>query len=562
LVVDAHGGIDRARQAVLSLAVAGRLVPQLSREGRGHDVLAEIRLQRDGQDIQGRSLNRKRDETASDDQAADPSFEIPANWCWSRLGEIAVKLGAGSTPLGGKSVYKRSGIKFLRSQNVWDSGLRLDDVAFIDQETHQRMEGTHVRPGDLLLNITGASIGRCAVVPDDFDEGNVSQHVAIVRLVDRDLRAFVHLCLISPYFQALIMGVQVGVSREGLSMKRLQDLQVPIPPVMEQKRIVAKVDQLMALCDDLEAKQTKKRDLATQSTRSALTALTTAESSAELSVSWRRVSTNFPSLVPAADSVVDLRGFVLSLAVQGKLTGRKRPLHDGGRFLKQIRERCLAEAKTRGIRSQDASPVCARDEPAPLPEGWNWARLGDLCFQITDGTHYTPTYVPAGMPFLSVKDVTGGKVDFSDAKYVTKEEHSKLTARCRPERNDVLLTKVGTTGVARVVDTDREFSIFVSLALLKFPHDLILPDYLCLFLNSPLARAQSERDTQGVGNKNLVLRFIRDFLVPLPPLPEQVEIVDVVRKLMSLLDDLEAKLRKQEETATRLAESLAAAVAA
>jgi type I restriction enzyme S subunit len=166
------------------------------------------------------------------------------------------------------------------------------------------------------------------------------------------------------------------------------------------------------------------------------------------------------------------------------------------------------------------------------------------------------------MPFLSVKDVTGGKVDFSDAKYVTKEEHSKLTARCRPERNDVLLTKVGTTGVARVVDTDREFSIFVSLALLKFPHDLILPDYLCLFLNSPLARAQSERDTQGVGNKNLVLRFIRDFLVPLPPLPEQVEIVDVVRKLMSLLDDLEAKLRKQEETATRLAESLAAAVAA
>jgi type I restriction enzyme S subunit len=230
LVVDAPRGIDSARQAVLSLAVAGRLVSQLSREGRGHDVLAEIRLQRDGQDIQGRSLDRKRDRTASDDQVADPSFEIPGNWCWARLGELAVKLGAGSTPLGGKSVYKRSGIKFLRSQNVWDSGLRLDDVAFIDQETHQRMEGTHVRPGDLLLNITGASIGRCVVVPDDFDEGNVSQHVAIVRLVDRDLRAFVHLCLISPYFQALIMGVQVGVSREGLSMKRLQDLQVPIPP--------------------------------------------------------------------------------------------------------------------------------------------------------------------------------------------------------------------------------------------------------------------------------------------------------------------------------------------
>ena len=145
------------------------------------------------------------------------------------------------------------GIKFIRSQNVWNDGLRLEDIACISTAIHQQMSGTIVKPGDILLNITGASIGRSAIVPDDFDEGNVSQHVAIVRLADKKIRRYLHICLISPYIQNSIMGVQVGISREGLSMKNLQDFIIPIPPLEEQRRIVARVDRLMSLCDKLEA---------------------------------------------------------------------------------------------------------------------------------------------------------------------------------------------------------------------------------------------------------------------------------------------------------------------
>jgi type I restriction enzyme, S subunit len=171
---------------------------------------------------------------------------------WCRLGEVSAKLGAGSTPLGGKQVYTKTGIKFLRSQNVWNDGLDLSDVALIPREIHDEMSGTWIQPGDILLNITGASIGRCAVVPDDFDEGNVSQHVSIVRLVDKGLRQYLHLCLLSPYFQDEIMRVQVGVSREGLSMARLQFLLIPLPPLTMQQRIMERVDGLMAMCDELE----------------------------------------------------------------------------------------------------------------------------------------------------------------------------------------------------------------------------------------------------------------------------------------------------------------------
>lgn len=169
------------------------------------------------------------------------------------MGWLARKLGAGSTPLGGKSVYQTQGVPFIRSQNVHDDGLRLDDVALISRHTHNRMSGTHVQPVDILLNITGASIGRCALVPSDFLEGNVSQHVAIVRLFLPVIREFIQLSLRSPFFQKLIDDVQVGVSREGLSMQRLRRFPMLIPPLLEQHRIVAKMRELIAVCDRLEA---------------------------------------------------------------------------------------------------------------------------------------------------------------------------------------------------------------------------------------------------------------------------------------------------------------------
>jgi type I restriction enzyme S subunit len=95
-------------------------------------------------------------------------FDLPTGWSWSRIGEICSKTGSGSTPRGGKEVYKPSGVPFLRSQNVYDDGLRLNDVAYIDPVTHERMSGTRVIPGDLLLNITGGSMGRCCLVPSDL----------------------------------------------------------------------------------------------------------------------------------------------------------------------------------------------------------------------------------------------------------------------------------------------------------------------------------------------------------------------------------------------------------
>lgn len=160
-----------------------------------------------------------------------------------RVKDVAGKITSGVTPDGGSAGYLDSGIPLLRSQNVHFDGLRLDDVAYISAETHAGMRGSQVKPRDVLLNITGASIGRCTFVPDRFGEGNVNQHVCVIRpgpCVDhRFLAAF----LSSPMGQDQILSTFTGASRQGLSHSDLGLIRIPFPKLSVQREIVAKIEQ-------------------------------------------------------------------------------------------------------------------------------------------------------------------------------------------------------------------------------------------------------------------------------------------------------------------------------
>ena len=236
--------IDRLDATLLQLAVRGKLVPQDPNDQPASELLKQIRAEKDRLITEGKI---KRDKPLPPISDEEKPYELPEGWEWVRLSALLSKIGAGSTPLGGKEVYTSTGVKFLRSQNVWNEGLRLSDVAFIPPDTHARMSGTVVLPRDILFNITGASIGRCALVSDDFDEANVSQHVTIIRPVLPDVRRFLHLVLISNHVQQTVMDVQVGVSREGLSIGKLGQFLIPLPPLAEQSRIVAQIEKLLAL---------------------------------------------------------------------------------------------------------------------------------------------------------------------------------------------------------------------------------------------------------------------------------------------------------------------------
>ncbi|PMS15557.1 type I restriction endonuclease subunit S [Trinickia dabaoshanensis] len=256
LLLDRPEAVDALERIIMHLAVRGLLVPQDPTDDAVDSLLEQVRTRKEELVAEGKA---KREKPMPAIEEQETPFALPAGWKWIRLGQLLSKLGAGSTPLGGKDVYVASGVKFLRSQNVWNEGLHLEGVAFITPETHARMAGTVVLPDDILFNITGASIGRCAVVPGEFDEANVSQHVAIVRPLVNDITSYLHLVLISPHVQQTVMDVQVGVSREGLSMSKLSQFVIPLPPLAEQSRIVARVEELRRLCADLRERLTARQ---------------------------------------------------------------------------------------------------------------------------------------------------------------------------------------------------------------------------------------------------------------------------------------------------------------
>ena len=234
------------QKSILQYAIQGKLVEQREEEGTSEELYKQIQAEKEKLIKEKKIKKEKPLAEITDDEVP---FEIPESWKWVRLGNLCEKIGSGSTPTGGKSVYKESGIKFLRSQNIYNDGLRMDGIVYISED--QNKLGSVVKPKDILLNITGGSIGRCALVPDDFDLANINQHVMIIRNLSLDNRFFLHLVLISPYIQAMIMSVQVGVSREGLSAEKLKNFLIPLPPLAEQKRIVAKIEEMLPYCQQL-----------------------------------------------------------------------------------------------------------------------------------------------------------------------------------------------------------------------------------------------------------------------------------------------------------------------
>ena len=184
---------------------------------------------------------------------------------------------------------------------------------------------------------------------------------------------------------------------------------------------------------------------------------------------------------------------------------------------------------------------CIEDEiPFELPEGWEWTRLQAICEPITDGTHKTPTYSDEGFIFLSSKNVTSGHIDWDNIMYIPESLHNELYARLAPQKNDILLAKNGTTGVAAIVDRDCIFDIYVSLALLRIIGYIISPEYLLSTIASSTIQNYFNSSLKGIGVPNLHLEHIRTTLIPVAPINEQYRIATKLEQLLSFADNIES----------------------
>lgn len=199
-----------------------------------------------------------------------PEFRGDGDWCFDDLGSKAKKVGSGITPRGGDKNYKSAGVPFVRSQNIGWGSLLLDNIAYIEEEVHQSFSGTEIKESDVLLNITGASIGRSAIADQRVTGGNVNQHVCIIRTKLKELHS-VYLCqfILSPNGQLQIDSFQAGGNREGLNFAQIRSFSIPIPPnVEEQKKIadgLSSIDELItAQSQKIEALKAHKQGLMQQ----------------------------------------------------------------------------------------------------------------------------------------------------------------------------------------------------------------------------------------------------------------------------------------------------------
>lgn len=280
----------------------------------------------------------------------------------------------------------------------------------------------------------------------------------------------------------------------------------------------------------------------------------------EIETQFSRLDEAVANLQRVKANLKRYKASVLKAAVEGHLVeteasiaNREGRSYETGELLLQ---RILEERREKWIgRGKYKEPESPRiDHIFELPEGWAWATLGHLSLSVKDGPHYSPKYVDDGIPFISGGNVRPEGIDFTSTKYISNELHHELSKRCKPEVGDLLYTKGGTTGIARINTAPREFNVWVHVAVLKLAEPL-QRFYVQHALNSQHCYRQAQEYTHGVGNQDLGLTRMVWITVPLPPLAEQVRIVAEVERHLSIIREVEAEVDTNLKRAQSLRQS-------
>ena len=247
---------------------------------------------------------------------------------------------------------------------------------------------------------------------------------------------------------------------------------------------------------------------------------------------------------------------MLKDAFEGKLTEQWRKKH-GKPFVDFVAQSHLSrdekaiKNKVKKLKYQKPDNI----QLPSIPSAWQWAQIGDVAWSIKDGPHYSPQYTSAGIPFISGGNVRPEGVDFKNVKYISNQLHEELIRRCKPELGDILYTKGGTTGIARVNTYKFDFDVWVHVAVIKIA-DTILPFYLQHCLNSPFCYQQSQKYTHGVGNQDLGLTRMINIVFPLCDIDEQEQVVSEIESRLSICDKMEQAVNESLQKAQSLRQSI------
>ncbi len=544
-LADHTGAVGRLRELIISFAVQGRLVPQVPDDEEASTCLARLGL--------------KTPAATEDSIEADSSPLLPS---WDRVRFEDVAVIAGGVTLGRKVTGKKMvSFPYLRVANVKRGEI---DLSVIKEVTiaEDEIERYALRENDLLMTEGGDwdKVGRAAIWKGQISPCLHQNHIFRARmrsdaLLPRWFEGYFNSPVGRSYFES---ASKQTTNLASINMRQVRACPIPFPPLTEQKRIVAKVDELMALCDRLEAQLQKRDTWQTALARGALARFADAPTPANLELLFHDSFTITPA---------DLRKTILTLAVQGHLVPQDRRDGDARDLLASI-SATKAHLQAQGKIGKD-KPVGLLDSsslPFEVPDSWCWARLGEVTELITKGS--SPkwqgiAYVsePEGVLFITSENVGNYRLrKLDELKYVDRC-FNEIEPRSILITGDILMNLVGASiGRTAIYDLHVVANINQAVALIRLVRGVedLDPSFLLHYLNSPFAVEYMLSSRVTSAQPNISLTDAREFAIPIPPLAEQRRIVAKVDQLMALVDQCESQLAAARTTADHLLSALVA----
>lgn len=446
------------------------------------------------------------------------SEELPEGWATAKPLDIASLVRGVSYEKGeAKSAPASDHILLLRANNITDAGLVFTDLQYVPK--HRVSEVQMLRRGDIVLAMSSGSksvVGKAASVESEC-VATFGAFCGAVRPATPLDAAYVGMFFQTRKYRSVISELAAGTNINNLKREYFEELDIPVAPLPEQRRIVAKAECLLEQVNLAKARLDRVRGILKRFRQAVLAAAC----SGELTRTWRAARSCSETAQQLQERIWEAR--------------RKR-VAEGG----------VMRPKT-GTTSE--RPLDSDIESFELPDTWRWACWDDLCDWITYGFTRPMPHVECGIPIVTARHVTGSQIDFSSVDFTPRHAFDELSDKDRPRRGEMLITKDGTIGRAAIVESDTPFCINQSVMVLRFGGLSANPRYLLRAIESPWTQDLIDEGAKGSAIRHIAITAFGRFPVPLPPLDEQVEIAERVERLFGIANAIE---RRVANTASRV----------
>jgi type I restriction enzyme, S subunit len=540
----AHDGIKKLRELILTLAMQGKLVPQDPKDQPASQMLQAIKTAKAKLVEEGKFKSLESEPTSNVTDTTP--FQVPQNWTWCSLDDIsAIARGGSPRPIKSYLTDDSNGLNWIKIGDSDRGKIFINDTR--EKIRPEGLKSTRmVFPGDLILS-NSMSFGYPYILNI---QGCIHDGWLLIRTPEKLVnKLFIYYLFLSGYAREAFTKAAAGAVVQNLNADKVRHLLIPLPPLNEQRRIVAKIDELMARCDELEKLKGDRSHRLTTVHTTALNRLLIAKESSDFSTAWNFITQHFGELYSVKENVAELRKVILQLAVMGKLVPQDPTDEPASELLKAImveKQRLVKEGK---IKPPKLSPDIKLEEmPYELPKGWEWVRLGEISLFSDSGWSPQCLSEPrTGQEWgvLKVSAVSWGEFRPEENKALPPGVEAK--PECEIRVGDFLISRANTEElVARsVIVKISPIHLMMSDKIVRFNlSQKVEKDFINLANLSRFSREYYARNASGTSSsmKNISREVMNSLPISIPPLAEQNRIVAKIDQLMGLCDRLEQQI--------------------